>query len=83
MIDFCLVKQLVTDPKTNFQCLELSWASKVNCQQRAGRTGRIMDGRVYRLVPKNFYDVSIILKFFKRNKYKNVFCINEEIIFNH
>ncbi|KAL2743188.1 putative ATP-dependent RNA helicase spindle-E isoform X1 [Vespula maculifrons] len=56
VIDFCLVKQLVTDPKTNFQCLELSWASKGNCQQRAGRTGRIMDGRVYRLVPKTFYD---------------------------
>ncbi|XP_014605704.1 PREDICTED: probable ATP-dependent RNA helicase spindle-E [Polistes canadensis] len=55
VIDFCLTKQLVTDPQTNFQSLELSWASKVNCKQRAGRTGRVMDGRVYRLVPKNFY----------------------------
>ncbi|XP_076750927.1 tudor domain containing 9 protein spindle E [Xylocopa sonorina] len=56
VIDFCLTKQLVTDPRTNFQCLELSWASKVNCEQRAGRTGRVMDGRVYRLVPKKFYE---------------------------
>ncbi|KAJ8674355.1 hypothetical protein QAD02_005617 [Eretmocerus hayati] len=56
VIDFCLTKQLVTDPNTNFQCLELTWASKANCDQRAGRAGRVMDGRVYRLIPKDFYD---------------------------
>ncbi|KAI4485731.1 hypothetical protein M0802_012565 [Mischocyttarus mexicanus] len=56
VIDFCLVKLLTFNPITNFQSLELSWASKVNCKQRAGRTGRMMDGRVYRLVPKNFYN---------------------------
>ncbi|XP_008556380.3 probable ATP-dependent RNA helicase spindle-E [Microplitis demolitor] len=56
VIDFCLTKQLTTDPHTNYQCLELTWASKSNCKQRAGRTGRVMDGRVYRLVPKQFYD---------------------------
>lgn len=56
VIDFCLIRQLVTDPQTNFQCLELKWASKVNCEQRAGRTGRVMDGRVYRLVPRAFYE---------------------------
>nr|XP_034176745.1 probable ATP-dependent RNA helicase spindle-E [Osmia lignaria]XP_034176746.1 probable ATP-dependent RNA helicase spindle-E [Osmia lignaria]XP_034176747.1 probable ATP-dependent RNA helicase spindle-E [Osmia lignaria] len=56
VIDFCLTKQLIIDPKTNFQCLELKWASKVNCEQRAGRTGRVMDGRVYRLVPEAFYE---------------------------
>ncbi|XP_076234970.1 tudor domain containing 9 protein spindle E [Calliopsis andreniformis] len=56
VIDFCLTKQLITDPKTNFQCLELTWASKVNCKQRAGRTGRVTDGRVYRLVPEAFYE---------------------------
>ncbi|XP_044578362.1 probable ATP-dependent RNA helicase spindle-E [Cotesia glomerata] len=55
VVDFCLTKQLTTDPNTNFQCLELTWASKSNCEQRAGRTGRVMDGRVYRLVPKEFY----------------------------
>ncbi|XP_015109317.1 probable ATP-dependent RNA helicase spindle-E [Diachasma alloeum] len=55
IIDFCLTKQLVTDPTTNFHSLELTWASHANCQQRAGRTGRVMDGRVYRLVPKLFY----------------------------
>ncbi|OAD56842.1 putative ATP-dependent RNA helicase spindle-E [Eufriesea mexicana] len=55
VIDFCLTKQLIMDPQTNFQCLELRWASKVNCDQRAGRAGRVMDGRVYRLVPQAFY----------------------------
>ncbi|KAK9299728.1 hypothetical protein QLX08_007354 [Tetragonisca angustula] len=59
VIDFCLVKHLVTDPHTNFQCLELKWASKVNCEQRAGRTGRVMDGRVYRLVPQLFYETTL------------------------
>lgn len=47
----------MTDPGTNFQCLELTWASKANCEQRAGRTGRVMDGRVYRLIPKLNYEV--------------------------
>ncbi|XP_068981713.1 probable ATP-dependent RNA helicase spindle-E [Bombus flavifrons] len=56
VIDFCLIKHLITDPHTNFSCLELKWASKANCEQRAGRTGRVMDGRVYRLVPQTFYE---------------------------
>lgn len=55
VIDFCLTKQLVMNPVTNFQSLELVWASQANCDQRAGRTGRVMKGRVYRLVPKEFY----------------------------
>lgn len=58
MIDFCLVKVLAIDPASNYQSLQLCWASKTNCVQRAGRAGRVMDGRVYRLVPKLFYQVS-------------------------
>ncbi|KAL0112947.1 hypothetical protein PUN28_012296 [Cardiocondyla obscurior] len=56
VIDFCLTKLLVTEAGTNYQCLQLCWASKSNCQQRAGRTGRVMDGRVYRMVPRTFYE---------------------------
>ncbi|KYN35997.1 putative ATP-dependent RNA helicase spindle-E [Trachymyrmex septentrionalis] len=56
VIDFCLTKLLTFDPATHYQSLQLCWASKTNCIQRAGRTGRVMDGRVYRLVPKAFYD---------------------------
>lgn len=36
--------------------LELVWASKASCQQRAGRTGRVCDGLVFRMVEKVFYD---------------------------
>ncbi|EFN75974.1 probable ATP-dependent RNA helicase spindle-E [Harpegnathos saltator] len=56
VIDFCLTKVLVTNPGSNYQSLQLCWASKSNCQQRAGRAGRIMDGRVYRMVPRSFYE---------------------------
>ncbi|XP_047994104.1 probable ATP-dependent RNA helicase spindle-E [Leguminivora glycinivorella] len=56
VIDFCLMKILVADSATNFSTLSLIWASKSNCEQRAGRAGRVRDGRVYRLVPAKFYD---------------------------
>ena len=35
--------------------LELVWASKASCKQRAGRTGRVCDGIIFRLVEKKFY----------------------------
>lgn len=57
VIDFCLTKNLVTDTTTNFTSLQMEWCSRSNCRQRAGRTGRTRDGRVYRLVPKYFYEV--------------------------
>lgn len=53
-----MVKQLIIQPGSNYQSLELCWTSKSSCQQRAGRTGRVMDGRVYRMVPKSFYEAS-------------------------
>ena len=36
--------------------LELVWASQASCKQRAGRTGRVCDGYVIRMVEKEFYD---------------------------
>lgn len=56
MIDFCLTKNLCTDTATNLTTLRLEWASHNNCIQRAGRAGRVMNGRVYRLVSKYFYE---------------------------
>ncbi|KAL9890727.1 putative ATP-dependent RNA helicase spindle-E [Glossina fuscipes fuscipes] len=56
VIDFCLTKLLTTNSGTNFTSLQLQWASRVNCRQRAGRAGRVMDGRVYRLVERSFYE---------------------------
>uniref|UniRef100_T1JGF2 Probable ATP-dependent RNA helicase spindle-E n=1 Tax=Strigamia maritima TaxID=126957 RepID=T1JGF2_STRMM len=54
-IDFCLTKNLVCDRQTNYTSLQMEWASKANCKQRKGRTGRIGKGRVYRMVPENFF----------------------------
>lgn len=59
VIDFCLTKTMVVDPETHFSTLKMEWASHVNCVQRAGRVGRVCDGRVYRLVPEDFYDHSM------------------------
>ncbi|XP_054758320.2 ATP-dependent RNA helicase TDRD9-like isoform X1 [Lytechinus pictus] len=56
VIDFMLLKCLVCDVETNYQSLQLNWASKANAQQRKGRAGRVSSGRVYRLVHKAFYE---------------------------
>ncbi|XP_044744588.1 probable ATP-dependent RNA helicase spindle-E [Coccinella septempunctata] len=56
VVDFCLTKTMVVDEITKFSSLHLEWASHVSCDQRAGRAGRVKSGRVYRLVPKEFYD---------------------------
>ncbi|XP_020288547.1 probable ATP-dependent RNA helicase spindle-E [Pseudomyrmex gracilis] len=59
VIDFCLTKLLVTEYASNYEGLQLNWASKANCQQRAGRVGRVMEGRVYRMITRSFYDNSL------------------------
>ncbi|XP_018007189.1 ATP-dependent RNA helicase TDRD9 [Hyalella azteca] len=50
VIDLCMTKTLHCDPITNYTCLKLDWASKASCDQRAGRTGRTGNGRVYRMI---------------------------------
>ncbi|XP_023227156.1 ATP-dependent RNA helicase TDRD9-like [Centruroides sculpturatus] len=56
VIDFCLTKNLMSDPDTNYCQLQLAWAAKSNCKQRKGRAGRVSDGRCYRMVPYDFYE---------------------------
>uniref|UniRef100_A0A182VKH7 Probable ATP-dependent RNA helicase spindle-E n=1 Tax=Anopheles merus TaxID=30066 RepID=A0A182VKH7_ANOME len=56
VIDFCLHRVLVADTLNNFTTLRTQWASRNNCIQRAGRCGRVMNGRVYRLVNKHFFE---------------------------
>lgn len=46
---------MVTDRETNFSSLRLKWATQTNCEQRAGRTGRVMPGICFRLVTRDFY----------------------------
>uniref|UniRef100_A0A182QHI4 Probable ATP-dependent RNA helicase spindle-E n=1 Tax=Anopheles farauti TaxID=69004 RepID=A0A182QHI4_9DIPT len=55
-IDFCLHRVMVADTAKNFTTLRTCWASRDNCIQRAGRVGRVMNGRVYRLVSRHFYE---------------------------
>ncbi|XP_031619138.1 probable ATP-dependent RNA helicase spindle-E [Contarinia nasturtii] len=57
VIDFCLMKYLKSDSSKNFTMLEMDWASKNNCKQRAGRAGRTANGRCYRLISRKFYEV--------------------------
>ncbi|XP_003453141.1 ATP-dependent RNA helicase TDRD9 isoform X1 [Oreochromis niloticus] len=59
VIDFCLLRQLVCDPDTNYQSLHLTWASKTSCNQRRGRAGRVSKGYCYRLVTKEFWKKEI------------------------
>jgi ATP-dependent RNA helicase TDRD9 len=56
VVDFCLTKMMVVNETTKFSTLSLQWASHDNCIQRAGRVGRVANGRVYRLVPADFYN---------------------------
>ena len=55
VIDFCLSKEVNFDQKSRMENLELVWASQASCRQRAGRTGRVCDGLVFRMVEKCFY----------------------------
>ena len=54
VVDFCLTKQLILDETTNLPTLKIQWATQANLTQRAGRAGRVCDGRVYRLVYSSF-----------------------------
>ena len=56
VIDFCLTKNMVADPETDYPRLVLQWASQSQMIQRKGRAGRVgtKGGRVYRLIPEDF-----------------------------
>lgn len=56
VVDFCLTKQVVNDHTSSYQSLQLQWASKSNCKQRAGRAGRVSEGMVFHLVTRKFYN---------------------------
>lgn len=60
VIDFCLVKNIVVQKESSIASLKLEWASKYNCQQRAGRTGRLCDGKVYRMIHMRYYERHIL-----------------------
>lgn len=43
------------DSETNFPTLKLVWASRDSCIQRSGRTGRVMNGKCFRMVSNEFF----------------------------
>jgi len=55
------MKQLKNEMRSNYSMLIMSLASKSNCNQRAGRVGRVADGRVYRLIPDLKFSVITLL----------------------
>lgn len=56
VLDFCLTKYQSSARGTQgLTSLILDWTSKNNCEQRAGRAGRVCEGGVIRLVSKDFY----------------------------
>ena len=56
VIDFCLCKTLIANQQGyNMTYLALEWSSKSSSDQRSGRTGRTINGQVFRLVPSHFY----------------------------
>lgn len=54
IIDFCLTKYL-SSRDSSISSLKLDWTSKSSMEQRAGRTGRTCDGKVYRLIQSRHF----------------------------
>ena len=61
IIDFCLIKGINYDTRTNMERLELMWASRASAKQRAGRIGRVSDGYSFKLIKKCFFDNEMLL----------------------
>ena len=55
VIDSGLVKLPYFDPRTDFERLIIVPASQASAQQRAGRAGRVQNGKCYRLYQEKFY----------------------------
>ena len=60
VIDLCRRLQVSWDREMGATKAETKWASKSQCDQRQGRTGRCNAGTVYRLVPQQFFSNGVI-----------------------
>jgi len=56
VICFGLCKAIKYNKMSHRQMLETSWISRANATQRAGRTGRVREGSVYRLYPREAFN---------------------------
>ncbi|XP_077976886.1 uncharacterized protein LOC144432533 isoform X2 [Glandiceps talaboti] len=59
VIDFGLKRQVMYDDRRRMMCLIGVWCSKASAKQRAGRTGRVFEGKVVRLMAKNYFNESL------------------------
>ena len=50
-----LCKQIVYNPTSHRQMLTAAWISQASAKQRAGRTGRVREGNVYRLYTRRCF----------------------------
>jgi HrpA-like RNA helicase len=55
VVDSGFVKQKMYDPNTHMEALVVTPISQAAATQRAGRAGRTMNGKVYRLYSKDFF----------------------------
>lgn len=60
VIDLCRRLQVSWDREMGVTKAETKWASKSQCDQRQGRTGRCNAGTVYRLVPQQLFSNGVI-----------------------
>lgn len=51
-----LCKQITYNPKSHRQMLVPAWISQASAEQRAGRTGRVRPGTVYRVYSRELFD---------------------------
>lgn len=56
VIDFCCSREVYFNPKTMNESLILVWAAKATAQQRAGRSGRVSEGKVCRMITLEFFE---------------------------
>lgn len=56
VVDSGFVKQKMYDPKTHMDALVVTPISQAAATQRAGRAGRTMNGKVFRLYSKEFFE---------------------------
>lgn len=55
VIDSCLCKESIYDPESNTDCLLPILISKASAEQRAGRSGRTMPGKCFRMLTRDQY----------------------------
>ncbi|CAD8052144.1 unnamed protein product [Paramecium sonneborni] len=55
VIDFCLTKEIIYNPKNLTEKLALQYCSKASADQRKGRTGRLFPGTCFRLIPQRIF----------------------------